>query len=337
MSGAQCNSRIAGIGHEVPPRVVTNDELARIMDTSDEWIQQRTGIRQRHFISQDTAASELGATAAKRALAMAEVEPREIDLVIFCTLSVDVDFPGSASLLSRNLGLRGVPAFDVRNQCSGFLYGLAVADKFIKSGRCRRVLLVGGEIHSTGLDQTTRGRAVSVIFGDGAAAVLLVPEEDRKRGILSTHLHSEGKYAEKLWVEAPTSRCRPRLTEEMIAGEGGRIFPKMEGRYVFKHALRRFPEAIEEALRANALSAQDVDLFILHQANLRISEAVAMQMGLAADRVFNNIDRYGNTTAASIPLALSEAVGKGRVKRGDLVCLAAFGSGFTWASALLRW
>jgi len=261
----------------------------------------------------------------------------QIDCVIFATLSPDVDMPASACLLQDRLGIGGIPAFDVRNQCSGFLYGLAVADKFVKTGLYDHVLLVGAEVHSTGLDLTTRGREVSVIFGDGAGAVVLGPEADSQRGILSTHLHADGQFAEKLWLECPSSRERPRLTEDMIAGPDARTFPKMEGRYVFRHAVTRFPEVIREALDANGLTPEDISLFIPHQANLRISQAVAMSLGLPEERVFNNIQRYGNTTAASIPIALHEALDEGRVRSGDLVCLGAFGAGFTWAAALIRW
>jgi 3-oxoacyl-[acyl-carrier-protein] synthase-3 len=331
------NSRILGLGHHVPDRVVTNDDLTRVMDTSDEWIQQRTGIRQRHFITADAGPADLGLRAAEAALLDAGVRAADLDLILLGTLSPDVDFPCSASLLQRHLGVRGMPAMDVRNQCSGFLYMLAVADKFIRTGGARRVLCVGAETHSTGLDLSTLGREVAVIFGDGAGAVVLGAEPDRRRGILSTHLHAEGRYAEKLMVECPTGRQRPRVTEDMLDAPGSRLWPRMEGRYVFKHAVTRFPEVIREALDANGLTVADLDLLIPHQANLRISQLVAMGLELPEEKVFNNIDRYGNTTAGSIPIALHEAVLAGRVRTGDLVCLAAFGAGFTWASALIRW
>jgi len=331
------NSRIVGLGKYLPPCVVTNDSLTRWMDTSDEWIQQRTGIRERRYIEEDAGAADLGALAAREALDRAGLRAEQMDLVLFATLSPDHDFPASACVMSRLLGIRGTPALDVKNQCSGFVYGLAIADKFIKTGRARYVLLVGGEVHSTGLDLSTRGRDVAVIFGDGAAAAVLTAEPDPKRGVLSTHLHSEGKYAEKLWLEAPASRSRPRLSAEMLEGAKPRIFPYMEGKYVFKHAVTRFPEVILEALAANGYTIRDLDLLIPHQANLRISQMVAMALELDEDRVFNNIDRYGNTTAASIPLALYEATEQGRVQVGALVCLASFGAGFTWASALMRW
>lgn len=331
------NSRIIGLGCYVPTKVVSNDDLSRLMDTSDEWIQERTGIRERHYSEGETGAADMGVLAANEALERAGLRPTDIDCIIFATLSPDVDMPASACVLQHRLGVGGMPAFDVRNQCSGFLYGLAIADNFIKAGVFEHVLLVGAEVHSTGIDLTTRGRDVAVIFGDAAGAVVLGPENDPARGILSTHLHAEGKYAEKLWIESPGARLRPRLTEEMITGEGGRIFPKMSGRYVFKHAITRFTEVIREALAARGYSLADLSLLIPHQANLRISQMVALGLELPEEKMFNNIDRYGNTTAASIPLAMYEAVEAGRLRAGDLLCLAAFGSGFTWASALIRW
>ena len=331
------NSRILGLGHFVPDHVVTNQDLTRLMDTSDEWIRQRTGIEERHFITHDTGPADLALPAAEEALRAAGVKAAELDLILLATLSPDIDFPASATLLQRRLGVSGMPAMDVRNQCSGFLYMLATADAFIRSGGARYVLAVGAEVHSTGIDLTTHGREVAVIFGDGAGAAVLGPEPDPRRGILSTHLHSEGKYAEKLMVEVPNSRSRPRVTAEMLSGPGSRLWPRMEGRYVFKHAVTRFPEVIQEALASNGYTVADLDLLIPHQANLRISQLVAMGLELPEEKVFNNIQRYGNTTAASIPIALHEAQVAGRVRPGSLVCLAAFGAGFTWASALIRW
>jgi 3-oxoacyl-[acyl-carrier-protein] synthase-3 len=316
------NARILGVGHYLPSRVVTNADLTKVMDTTEDWILQRTGIRERRYSDGWTGAADMGTEAAKQALERAGVEAHDIDCIIFATLSPDVDMPASACLLQHRLGVGGMPAFDVRNQCSGFLYGLAVADKFVKTGTYDHVLLVGAEVHSTGLDLTTRGREVAVIFGDGAGAVVLGPEPDARRGILSTHLHADGKFAEKLWLESPAARLRPRL---------------MEGRYVFRHAVTRFPQVIREALDANGLTVTDLSLFIPHQANLRISQMVAMGLELPDEKMFNNIDRYGNTTAGSIPIALYEALEAGRIHDGDLVCLAAFGAGFTWASALIRW
>jgi 3-oxoacyl-[acyl-carrier-protein] synthase-3 len=331
------NARILGLGRHVPERVMTNDGLSRLMDTSDEWIQQRTGIRERHFITADAGPADLAVPAARDALAEAGLRADQMDLILLATLSPDIDFPCSAALLQRHLGVRGVPAMDVKNQCSGFVYALAVGEAFIRSGRARHVLVCGAETHSTGLDLTTKGREVAVIFGDGAACAVLGPEPDPKKGILSTHLHSEGRYAEKLMVEAPASRSWPRVTEEMLEDPGSRLWPRMEGRYVFKHAVTRFPEVVQEALAANGYQTSDLDVFIPHQANLRISEFVAGVLELPPEKVFNNIQRYGNTTAASIPLALYEAREAGLVKPGALVCLGAFGAGFTWAAALMRW
>ena len=331
------NAHILGIGRHVPANVVTNADLTRVMDTSDEWIQQRTGIRQRHFVSEDAGPADLAIHAVREALGEAAIAPADLDLILLGTLSPDIDFPASASLLQRHLGVQGMPAMDVRNQCSGFLYMVATADAYIRSGAARHVLVVGAETHSTGLDLSTEGREVGVIFGDGAGAVVLGPEPDPRRGILSTHLHSEGRYAEKLMVEPPSSRVSPRVSADMLTGAGSRLWPRMEGRYVFKHAITRFTEVITEALEANGLTAADIDLLIPHQANLRISQLVAMGFELPEEKVFNNIQRYGNTTAASIPIALYEAKKEGRIRPGSLVCLASFGAGFTWGAALVRW
>lgn len=330
-------SRILGIGTAVPPKVVTNDDLSRRMETSDEWIRQRTGIRERRYVEGRVGASDLGLIAARAALADAGLVASDVDGIIFATLSPDVDWPASACLLERKLCLRSVPAFDVRNQCSGFLYGLACADALIRQGRRRCVLLVGGEVHSTGLDLTTRGREVGVIFGDGAGAVVVGPSEDPERGILSTHLHADGHFAEKLWLEAPGSRRRPRIAPSDLEGDDPAVFPRMQGRFVFKHAVTRMPEVIREALEAQGLGVGDLDLLVPHQANLRINQFAAAALELDLEKVVSNIERYGNTTAASIPLALHEAIEGGRVRPGALICLAAFGAGFTWAAALLRW
>ncbi len=321
----------------VPDRVVTNDELSRRMETSDEWIQQRTGIRERRHVGGDCGASDLGRIAALRALEAAGLSVGAVDLIVFATLSPDVEWPASACLLAAKLGAPNVPAFDVRNQCSGFLYGLACADAMIRAGRARHALVVGGEIHSTGLDLTTRGREVAVIFGDGAGAVVLGPSAQPDRGILSTHLHAEGKHAEKLYLEAVASRNRPRISLADLTGDDPAVFPRMHGKFVFRHAVTRFPEVIREALERNGLGIADLDLLIPHQANLRINQMVALGLEIDESRVVNNIERYGNTTAASIPIALHEALADGRVRDGRIVCLAAFGAGFTWAAALLRW
>ncbi|MBB6610090.1 ketoacyl-ACP synthase III [Pontibacter sp. Tf4] len=330
------NSKIAGVGHYVPETVVTNQDLEKLMETSDEWIRERTGIVERRYFKEGTdTTANMGANAARMALKNAGLEASDLDMIIFATLSPDYVFPGSGVLLQRELGLKEIPALDVRNQCSGFVYALSVGDQFIKTGMYNNVLVVGSEIHSSGLDFSTRGRNVSVIFGDGAGAVVLTPSESTDRGILSTHLHADGEFAEELATLDPGSNKKNRLTHEMI--DEGTIFPHMNGNMVFKHAVTRFPEVIEEALNKNGYKASDIDMLIPHQANLRITSYIQQKMGLSPDKVMSNIHKYGNTTAASVPLALSEAVQEGRIKEGDLVCMAAFGSGFTWASALIRW
>ncbi|WP_223649833.1 3-oxoacyl-ACP synthase III family protein [Hymenobacter psoromatis] len=330
-------AEIAGVGHYVPARVVKNAELEEMMATSDAWIQERTGVQERRWFEEgkDTTAG-MGAEAARRALAQAGLTVDDVQLIVFATLSPDYFFPGSGVLMQRELGMTGnVPALDVRNQCSGFIYGLSVADQFVRTGMYDTVLVVGSEIHSSGLDKTPRGRAVSVIFGDGAGAVVLRPAREASHGILSTHLHAQGEFAEELIVKEPSSN-RENRTQYIFDHEQD-LYPYMNGQNVFKHAVVRFPQVITEALDQNGYQAQDIDLLIPHQANLRITQYVQQKMGLPDDKVFSNIQRYGNTTAASIPIALSEAVQEGRIKRGDLLCLAAFGSGFTWASALIKW
>ncbi|WBO85937.1 3-oxoacyl-ACP synthase III family protein [Hymenobacter yonginensis] len=331
------HSEIAGVGHYVPERVVTNADLTELMETTDEWIQERTGIRERRWFEEgkDTTAN-MGANAARKALEMAGLTPDDVQMIVFATLSPDYFFPGSGVLLQRELGIVApIPAFDVRNQCSGFVYALSMADQFIKTGMYDTVLVVGSEIHSSGLDISTRGRGVSVIFGDGAGAVVLRPSTREGHGILSTHLHSQGEHAEELIVKEPGSNRNNRV-DYVVANELD-MYPYMNGQNVFKHAVVRFPQVIKEALDQNGYESKDIDMLIPHQANLRITQFVQQKMGLTDDKIFSNIQRYGNTTAASVPIALSEAVQEGRIKRGDLVCLAAFGSGFTWASALIKW
>lgn len=323
------------LGAYVPPRVVTNRDLAQRMDTSDTWIQERTGIVERHWVDAGVGASDLAAEASRRALLAAGWEAKDLEAIIYATLSPDCPFPGDGCFLNAKLGIPGIPALDIRNQCTGFLYGLSVADAWIRAGGYRRILLVGSEVHSTGLDLTTRGRDVSVIFGDGAGAACLEATEDPNRGILSVHLHADGRFAKELWMEAPSSIQNPRVSVEQI--QSGAIYPKMEGQKVFKHAVVKMPEAVREALKANGLATSDIKLLVAHQANQRISEMVQRSLSLRDDQVFNNIQRYGNTTAASIPLCLAEGVSARGVVRGDLVALCAFGAGFTWASALVRW
>jgi 3-oxoacyl-[acyl-carrier-protein] synthase-3 len=327
-------ARIISTGRYVPERIVTNDEMTRLVPTSDEWIRERTGIQQRHFVDREIGASDLGYEAAQAALRRAGLKPADIDFIIFATLSPDYMFPGSGCVMQQRLGIPGIGALDVRTQCTGFVYGLSVANAFIQSGQYRRILLVGAEVHSTGLEFNERGRHIAVLFGDGAGAAI-IEASDNGRGVLSTHLHADGHYVKDLWTENPGSRRIPRLYPGML--EDGTCFPQMNGREVFKHAVTKFPEVIMEALQANQLTLDDVKLIIPHQANLRISEAVTQRLGVAPEKVFNNIQRYGNTTAASIPIALDEALEQGKILAGDLVILASFGSGFTWASAAIRW
>ncbi|NMB75675.1 MAG: ketoacyl-ACP synthase III [Myxococcales bacterium] len=325
-----------GLGHYVPERLVTNQELTTLMDTTDEWIVERTGIRQRYWVPGEMGGSELAEHAAREALTRAGLEPGDLDCIILATLSPEHTFPGTACFLQARLGIPGIPALDVRNQCSGFIYGLSVADAWIRSGQYRRILLVGAEVHSTGLDISTRGRDVACLFGDAAAVAVLGASESGERGVLSTHLHADGRFAKALWIEAPGSRFHPlRISHQML--DEGRHFPKMNGRQVFTAAVQRMPEVIHECLRTNGLSIQDVALLVPHQANQRITEMVARQLGIPMERVASNIERYGNTTAASIPLCLYEAEREGRLRPGDLVVLASFGAGFTWASAAVRW
>jgi len=333
------NSKIVGLGFYVPDNVVTNDDLSKLMDTNDQWIQERTGIRERrHVVKGSDTTTSMGVKAAKIAIERAGIDKEEIDFIVFATLSPDYYFPGPGVLVQRDLGLRTVGALDVRNQCSGFVYALSVADQYIKSGMYRKVLVVGSELHSHGLDMSTRGRGVSVIFGDGAGAAVLGREEDPAKGILSTHLHSEGEHAEELSLIAPG--MGKRWVTDILGDadpEDTSYYPYMNGQFVFKNAVVRFSEVIMEGLEANQLDKGDIDLLIPHQANLRISQFIQKKFGLSDDKVYNNIMKYGNTTAASIPIALTEAWELGRIKEGDLVALAAFGSGFTWASAMIRW
>ena len=328
-------SEVVSTGYYVPERVVTNNDLAKLMDTSDEWIQQRSGVVERHWVGEDEGGSDLAAQATQMALERAGMEASDIDCIIVATLSPDHFFPGTGVFLQRKLGLKGIPCLDVRNQCSGFLYGLSVADAWIRTGQYQHVLLVGTEVHSTGLDVSTEGRDTAVLFGDGAGVAILGPAQKAGRGVLSVHIHADGAHAEKLWVEAPASRYHPLIDHSYLDQRMHR--PHMDGREVFKHAVVRMPQAVREALEANGLAIEDIDLLVPHQANLRISQAVQKSLGLPDEKVINNIQRFGNTTAASIPIALHEALAEGRIRRGDLVCLVAFGSGFTWGSALIRW
>jgi 3-oxoacyl-[acyl-carrier-protein] synthase-3 len=333
------HSKISGLGFYVPENVVTNDDLSKIMDTNDEWIQERTGIKERrHIIRGEDTTTSMGVKAAKIAIERSKIDKDDIDFIIFATLSPDYYFPGPGVLVQRDLGIKTVGALDVRNQCSGFVYAISIADQYIKTGMYKNILVIGSEVHSTGLDFTDRGRGVSVIFGDGAGAAVLSREEDLKKGILSTHLHSEGQHAEELVLIAPG--MGKRWITDIIAEDNPddeSYYPYMNGQFVFKNAVVRFAEVINEGLEANNLHVSDVSMLIPHQANLRISQFIQKKFDLTDDQVYNNIQRYGNTTAASIPIALTEAWENGKIKEGDLIVLAAFGSGFTWASAIIRW
>lgn len=323
-------------GFYVPERVISNNDLTEWWETSDEWIRERSGIEQRHWVEAgEQSSSDLALEASKIALERAELSASDIDCIIFATLSPDHFFPGNGVFLQRKLGARNIPALDVRNQCTGFLYGLSVADAWICTGQYKRILLVGAEAHSPGLDYRPQGRDVGVLFGDGAGAVILGPTEDDGRGILSTHLHSEGEHAEKLWVDGGGCAYKPRFRVEDL--ESDRHYPRMQGKEVFKNAVARMPEVVMEALDANGLTTADIDLLIAHQANLRINQMVAKRLGLSAQQVYNNIQRFGNTTAATIPIAVDECVQHGTLKRGDVLVLTGFGSGFTWGSAVIRW
>lgn len=329
-------SKIVGLGHHVPETVITNQYLSTVMDTSDEWIVERTGIHERRYAdpTKDTVAN-MAAKATRIALERAKLTEKDIDFIVFATITPDYFFPGSGVLLQRELGLESIGALDIRNACSGFIYALSVADQFIKTGMYKTILVIGAEMQSTAIDMTTRGRNTAVIFADGAGAAILQPAD--KPGILSTHLHSDGRFAEELYVRDPgSSRPREERQPEQIL-DTSTYKVVMNGNQVFKHAVVRFMEVINEALKANNMTKNDISLLVPHQANLRISQYIQEKLGLGEDQVFNNIQRFGNTTAASIPIAMSEAWAEGKINENDVICLAAFGSGFTWASALIRW
>jgi 3-oxoacyl-[acyl-carrier-protein] synthase-3 len=327
-------SRITGIGFHAPARVVSNHDLEQVMDTSDAWIVERTGIRERHFVEPGASTADLGVEAARRALSDAGREATDIDFIIFASTTPDYMFPGCGPLVQDRLGLGTIGTLDVRNACSGFVYALSVADAFVRVGAYRCVLVIGAEVQSTGLDLTTRGRDMAVLFGDGAGAAVVEPCE-AGHGILAWSLHAEGAFARELWAEAPTATVMGRLTHEML--DAGRQYPQMNGRQVFKHATTRFPEVIREVLENSGHTLDEVALIVPHQANQRIADAVGERLGVPPEKVFQNIQRYGNTTAASIPIALTEARDAGKVKPGDLIVLAAFGAGFAWGACVMRW
>lgn len=328
-------SRIIGVGHHVPEKIVTNHDLAQIMDTNDEWITERSGIKERRFFNPETdTVCNMSVKASRMAMERANIQASEIDMIIFATLSPDYNFPGSGVLVQRELGIPNIPALDIRQQCAGFVYAVSIADQYIKSGMSKTILVIGAEIQSNLLEFSNRGRTTAVLFGDGAGACVITRSTDLTKGILSTHIHADGSFAEDLMLEHP-SNSRTKLTPEML--EDGSLLPYMNGQSVFKTAVQKFPEAVMEALDANNLKTTDLNLLIPHQANLRIAQYVQKTLGLSDEQVFNNIQKYGNTTAASIPLAMSEAWEQGKIKEGDLVCLAAFGSGFVWGSVLMNW
>jgi 3-oxoacyl-[acyl-carrier-protein] synthase-3 len=328
-------STILGVGSYVPGRVVTNDDLAKIMTTSDDWIYQRSGIKERRFVEESgIGASDLAVPASRAAMEHAKVKPEEIDAIVFATLSPDFQFPGSACFLGDKLKMNGKPAIDVRNQCSGFLYSLSVADGWVRTGMYEKVLVVGSEVHSSGVEFADRGRDVAVLFGDGAGAVVVGPAADDDHGLLSMCLHADGAGARDLWIEAPASAYQPRITQQML--DEGRQYPKMNGKQVFKWAVEKMPEVAVEAVEKAGLKMSDIDLFIPHQANMRINQMVAWRLELPEEKVVHNIEKYGNTTAATIPMALDQAYKDGRVHPGSNILFAAFGSGYTWAGAVLR-
>jgi 3-oxoacyl-[acyl-carrier-protein] synthase III len=328
-------TRFLGTGLAVPDRVVTNDELSALMDTTDEWIRTRTGIQERHWVKEGETGVALGLQATQSALDMAGLSPGDLDAIVYATSSPDHFAPGNGVYLQRMLGVSTIPALDVRAQCSGFIYALSVADAWIRSGQYRHILVVGGEVQSTGLEMSSAGRHVAVIFADGAGAVVLGPAEADDGGILAFDLHSEGAYAEKLWVDTPGSMYHPRVSPEQL--EAGRQYLEMDGREVFRHAVVRMPESVRAVLSSTGQTVANMKLLLAHQANLRIAEVMQKDLGLREDQIYNNIMWYGNTTAATIPIALDECVRSGRLQRGDLLVMTAFGSGFMWGSAAVRW
>ena len=328
-------SRIMGIGMSVPSRVVTNHELSTKMETTHEWIVDRTGIEERRWVSPGETGCQLATAAAKEALDKAGLQAKDLDLLIYATLSPDYFFPGTGVFVQRALGIKDIPCLDIRQQCTGFIYGLSIADAYIRAGTAKTVLVIGCEVQSTGLDVSTAGRDITVIFGDGAGAAVVGRATDDKHMILSTHIHADGTEAEILWTEYPSSAHDPRISVEAMAERGH--FPRMNGKKVFKHAVTKMPGAIMEGLIANQLKLEDIDMVIPHQANLRINQMVAQMIGLPPEKMHNNIQKYGNTTAATIPICMHEAIELGKIKPGDLVCLVAFGAGLTWGSVFLRY
>ncbi len=334
-------SRVSGVGSYVPTRVVTNHDLAKFIETNDEWIVQRSGIKERRWAVAGQTNTDLAFEASTQAIQAAGLKPQDIGMIVFATLNPDYFFPGNGVFLQDRLGIPGIPVIDIRQQCSGFIYGLSIADQYIRNAVAKHILVVGSEIHSRGLDKTTRGRDVTVLFGDGAGAVVVsatqMKDVARDAHVYSTHLHADGSGAKNLWVPAPGPAMGDdeRITPEMM--EQGLHYPKMEGRKVFIEAVTRMAEVLKEGLASNGLGLADIDLFLFHQANLRINEAVADALKIPLEKVFNTIHKFGNTTAATIPLGMHEAIKEGVLKPGMRVAMAAFGSGYTWASAVLRY
>ncbi len=328
-------SRIMGIGMNVASRVVTNNDLAKLMETTNEWIVERTGIEQRRWVVEGETGATMATTASEEAIRRAGITPRDIDMIIYATLSPDFNFPGTGVFVQRALGIKDIPCLDIRQQCTGFIYGLSIADAYIRTGAFKHILVIGSEVHSTGLDVSTAGRDVTVLFGDGAGAVVVGRATDERSMILSTHIHADGSEAEILWTEYPASARHPRISAEAMAER--RHYPSMNGKKVFKHAVTRMPAAIMEGMVTNNLKLDDIDMLIPHQANLRINQMVAKMIGMPEERTHNNIQKYGNTTAASIPICMHEAIELGKIKPGNLVCLVAFGAGLTWGSVFLRY
>ena len=328
-------SRIMGIGMKAASRVVTNNDLSQVMETTHEWIVERTGIEERRWVAPGETGASLAATASEEAIKRAGIAAKDIDLIIYATLSPDFFFPGTAVFVQRALGLRDIPCLDIRQQCTGFIYGLSIADAYIRAGTFKHILLIGSEVHSTGLDISTAGRDVTVLFGDGAGAVVIGRATDDRSMIMSTHIPADGSEAEILWTEYPASARDPRITAEAMAER--KHFPVMNGKKVFKHAVTKMPGAIMEGMVTNNLKLEDIDMLIPHQANLRINQMVAKMIGMPDEKTHNNIQKYGNTTAASIPICMHEAIELGKIKPGNLVCLVAFGAGLTWGSCFLRY
>jgi len=326
---------ITGTGMYVPDNVVTNKDLEKFMDTSDEWIRQRSGIEERRWVEAGVAPSDLGLIASQRALDAAGLKATDIDMIVVASLSPGYYFPGVSAFIQTKLGLETTPAFDIRAQCTGFIFALDTARCFIESGNYKKILVVGAEVHSSALDISTRGRDIAVLFGDGAGAVIMEATDEPERGIISCHLHTQGSMADKLCVKFPGTIQKPYITHEDL--ESGICYPRMEGKHVFKSASTRMPEVVREALAFNNLTVEDVDWFLFHQANLRINEMVLKQLGAPAEKTYNNIMRYGNCSAASTPMVLDELVRGGKIKKGDLICMSGFGAGYTWGSAVMRW